>query len=399
MINTEWNAINDRSGSSSDLDDNTDDFFSTHGKNTSAPTRSSYIENHINRTIKNFEDNPTDKFVLNGYNIFRIPDIVSTYNNIKHLEIRSAHLDELPKLPPNVAYLVLTDNNLSHIEKNVIPSSTVIINLSSNKLTDIDFISKGVIRLIVKDNLLCQLGGDLSTVVFIDASDNKLLTLDNLPVLPAMKMLCIDDNKRLESIDSLASTMPNLNVLSTCMCHFTEVSALPEKLNKWQSNQGYIRDLKFDKFPDTLEVIDLGDNNLIKCPHLPENVKKADLAKNQLTEIVDFYDRIEILDLRDNPRMNIPPHVGEFIDKLNTDCVKVLIDNDEDNAVITDYFNNGRARHNRHHGYHQNYHQNYQQNYVRDRHNMNIPNASIFRPQPRPSGIGEPIVFRNFYTI
>jgi hypothetical protein len=260
----------------------------------------------------------------------KIPDILTSYEIITHLEIKDTELQVVTKLPPNVVYLILSKNKLSHIDKCVIPKSTKFLDLSCNNLYSIDFIDEGLNQLNVNYNQISQLDGNLSTITTLFAIGNNLKTLDNLQVLPEMTTLNISRNNKLASIDCLATKMPNLRILETCACAFKQVSALPNNLVKWSSNNGAISSIEFSEFPPSLQDLDLYKNELEYCPPLHSNIKTVDLMNNMLKKIVIFHINIDTLDLRGNCDMEIPPDIETLIKHINSRESKVLIETDSD---------------------------------------------------------------------
>lgn len=345
--------LSDSSDSSDSIEQNHLDFF----KEKTITVHDIRHEQYITSKINEFNDNNTDTFVIRSCKMVKIPDILTSYEIITHLEIKNTGLEVVTKLPPNVVYLSLDKNKLSHIDKCVIPKSTKFLDLSSNELCSIDFVDEGLNELIVNHNQLSQLEGNLSTITNLSAIGNNLITLDNLQVLPLMTILKISRNNKLESIDCLATKMPNLRILETCACAFNQVSALPNSLVKWISNNGCISSIGFSEFPPYLEDLDLYRNELEYCPPLHSNIKTVDLMNNMLKKIVTFHANINTLDLRLNCDMEIPPNINTFIKYMNQKESKVLIDTGSDsdsdndipmcsliqrnNTINASYFNRG----------------------------------------------------------
>lgn len=155
---------------------------------------------------------------------------------VRNLYVGSNHLSDLTSWShlQNLQYLDISGNKVENLEGLACLHHLRELNANNNKIKDIDGILdlNGLQTLSVRGNALNTLdfeGGELTRLTRLDASCNQLASIDNLPWLPCLEDLNVDQNKLTEFAIQNSATLPALRNLriSDNKLRSIDLSAVP----------------------------------------------------------------------------------------------------------------------------------------------------------------------------
>jgi hypothetical protein len=83
-------------------------------------------------------------------------------------------------------------------------------------------------------------------------------------------------------------------------------------------------------FPDTLETLDLYDNDLRELPLLPDSLSVVDLSKNLLRRITNVPIKVQNFDCDNNPNLKFTPEQTNVLDALKKQSDRIIALNTDD---------------------------------------------------------------------
>lgn len=253
--------------------------------------------NQINKYIKN----NGDTFQIEDEHINRLPEIMSTFNNIKNLKIKNCSLMFLNMLPPNIVKLNAYNNMLTTLT-NDLPTTLNKLNVSRNIITHVDL-------------SLCV------NLTILNISHNPI---DNSILFPPNLTQLDISNTKFNIIPQCAiNQMHNLKKLNIDQCMIETLDYLPSSINTLSTSQAktgpnnkiIISDLKnintficnnsniqfnFTHFPQSLIHLSIYNCSLTEVPFFPLNMDVLDISNNNLSRVPNVPDYVKLFDCSNN---------------------------------------------------------------------------------------------------
>ena len=294
--------------------------------------------NRLNIDIKDFAKNYSEQLVIKKYdtrhlNRKLIDDLV-----LKHLDINKIQIcDSILNLSDNkISNLEPLENiNFSHFKKGF-------LYLSNNKITDIKILEKGSFKNLVRLVLSMNKIKDISIFVNINFELLEGLNLSNNEI-SNIDALGKANLKRLEDLYLHGNQISDINVFKVTKYEYLEILDLSKNkisnINAFKNNGNFGRlnhlNLSKNEITDINAFIDWNKNcrksiDTINNPHLfdIENDEKSDLLTSR-----KIFGNLDILDLSQNKIIISNDLIKEGKDNYRfTDCeTKIIIeDNNED---------------------------------------------------------------------
>jgi hypothetical protein len=296
-------------------------------------------DRYFAQKIAKYAEDPKESFIINMIPIKTVPDILSSFDALRHLELKDAKITSVSTLPPKLVRVNLAKNDIEYISSTVFPPTIKEINLSKNKLKDAMFVSdlSGVDSIILSHNKITHMPDTVNNIQKLDFGDNKIETLDNVVSLGNLMTLNLNNNPII-SVDKLADVCETLTFLDICVTKIPMIGNLPITLIKLIANNGEIQMINMESWPPNLEDLDLFNNHLQVCPDLHKRIKTVDLMDNKMKVLMNFEDSIESLDLRNNPEMEISEELKKKIDEINSkaaDGDEIIMLGSDSDCVLT----------------------------------------------------------------
>jgi hypothetical protein len=143
----------------------------------------------------------------------------------------------------------------------------------------------------------------------------------------------------IDNIDALPDSVTDLSV-SRVMLFRTGgvINRLPSKIEKFTCHSSGIRHFSFSYFPQTLDYLDLYDNELESLPVLPNKMSYLDIAKNRLKTISNIPKEITSCDCSKNPGLTFSAEQNELIKSHKSKIgITFSSDNSEQDDLCDDY--------------------------------------------------------------
>jgi hypothetical protein len=275
---------------------------------------STLVNIRLNKLLEEFLMEPCEKLDFINTDINELPEIMKTFDTIKYLTINNCGLQNLKNLPPNVQTLDVKNNSIKSIFGSDIPQSVTHINACKNYIERIDLSeSINIKELIVSNNLLDD------TLIFPPNIETLHVASTNiyntLPFVNLTKLKVLKANiTNIDNIDNLPDNIIDLSV-SRIMLYRTLgiVHKLPSKIEKFTCHSSGIRGFAFSHFPNTLDALDLYDNDLETLPGLPNKMSYIDIGKNKLKSVSNIPNEITSYDCTNNTALIFTAEQNELI--------------------------------------------------------------------------------------
>nr|XP_020136818.1 protein flightless-1 homolog [Microcebus murinus] len=257
-------------------------------------------------------ENAKNMLVLNlGHNsIDAIPNqLFINLTDLLYLDLSENRLESLPPQMRRLVHLqtlVLNGNPLLHAQLRQLPAMTALqtLHLRNTQRT--------------QSNLPTSLEG-LSNLADVDLSCNDLTWVPEcLYTLPSLRRLNLSSNQIAElslcidqwvHVETLNLSRNQLTSLPSAICKLTKLKKLYLNSNKLDFDglpSGIGKLASLEEFMAANNNLELIPESLCRCPKL----RKLVLNKNRLVtlpEAIHFLTEIEVLDVRENPNLVMPP--------------------------------------------------------------------------------------------
>lgn len=262
---------------------------------------------------------------LNGKFVDHLPVELKLFTWVTIMTIETTDIRELTdNFPPNLTKLICRYNNMRLLDGSVLPDSLISLSYQNNNTVEIVGLKDGILELDISNNMIRDLGCMLpENLIKLCVSNNKLFQF-NQPLPDSLKELIANDTS-IKSIDNFGD---NLEKLSTCRCHIPIVKKFPANLKEWKNFVSRTEDIQCD-FPQGMTHLDMFNNQLIKCPALPDTMTDVDLSSNDLMEIPEFFPTMQKIDLKQNKKLK--PEDFHILQK-EMPCVNILYDSFKQNT-------------------------------------------------------------------
>jgi Leucine-rich repeat (LRR) protein len=178
-------------------------------------------------------------------------------------------------------------------------------------------------------DLSCINFDDYPNIKILNCNNNKLISLDNLPI--SLKNLYCNNNQ-LTSLDNLPI---NIKILDCANNQITSLNNLPINLKELYCWNNQIKLL--DNLPINLKKLDCDNNQLKSLDNLPINLKKLYCCNNQIKLLDKLPINLELLYCDNNPLDAKYKHLTpDDIIKLNKELRK--------KEQYAEYINNERLK-------------------------------------------------------
>lgn len=253
----------------------------------------------VNRKYKNIE------LSIDNFLCTEMPMKLTEFDWIKRLKISNTLLDNTNNMPQNINYLVLESNNFGYLTNDMFWESIFYINLSNNTLNKIDFnIFPKSLKFLLMANCFLTTAVNINTLTKLDMvhlQNNGLASLDGIHELEKLHTLNIANNK----FSLMPSLNENIRIIDISYNAFKEITTLPDTLTNLDCSACQLKKLilpmnliilkaennfisTINYFPQTLQHIFLGGNELTHLPRLPPNVIEVDVSSNKLTTLMQL---------------------------------------------------------------------------------------------------------------
>lgn len=284
----------------------------------------------LNRHITN----PTSVFyVCDDDNIKELPNIISTFTDIKKLHITNCSLLSVSNLPPQVEEIDLEHNQINEITCADIPNTAYKLDLNNNNLQKLNLLSQDNIRYIdISYNPIKELKLPIN-IIELNLSSTGIRTTEFINSLNNLQKLHLD-NTEITDIDNLPDSIEELNISRTNLnINGGVINKLPSSLNKFVAHYAHIRRFAFDKFPNNLTVFDVFRNELTEMPEFPDVMTEIDISENNLIRITNIPKTIKQFDSRMNENLVFTDEQKNIISILKTTPWDIYVDTDTDDDI------------------------------------------------------------------
>lgn len=236
---------------------------------------------------------------LNGKFVDHLPEELKLFTWVTIMTIETTDIKQLTdNLPPNLTKLVCRYNNMRILDCSVLPDSVISLTYQNNNTTEIVGLKDSILELDISNNMLRELSCMLpANIVRLCVSNNKLFQFNQL-FPDSLKELVANDT----CIKSIDDFNDNLEKLSTCRCHIPVVKKFPANLKEWKNFVSRTEEIQCE-FPHGMTHLDMFNNQLVKCPTLPDTMMDVDLSSNNLMEIPEFFPTMTKIDLKQNKNL------------------------------------------------------------------------------------------------
>ena len=264
---------------------------------------------------------------LNNLNLTEIPDIASLWW-VEELDLSSNRITKVDRkmLPDNLKLVLLNHNKISNITADDLPLHVDMLNLQGNEIKCFDGSKfQNLIKLNISENVLTTFYFP-PKLVKLDISNNRLEEIDEFPDT-LLKFNCEDN--MLEDLENINNNLLYINISNN---RFKELPNLPESVetiiakdnnieNFWYLPENAVTiDLANNRisdfygftfeFPSSLKTLNLNDNLLTEFTlELPEGLETLLLKSNRLETLPDIPKSVKVLDISDNCLNKILPEL------------------------------------------------------------------------------------------
>ncbi|QKF93641.1 leucine-rich repeat protein [Fadolivirus algeromassiliense] len=281
-------------------------------------------ENHIS-------NNNNECLKITGKLMITLPICLKTFINIKSLIFPGNNIESIKYLPPQLEYLGVGDNNISVLDKTVFPPTLKVIQISNNKLNEIDIHNTNIECLHASRN-------NIHTI-----SIGEKLELLNVAYNP-ISWINFNGNQKLSSVilnscnlTYLFDFPQSVTYLNISCNNISSLNNLPRSIEKLNCTSNNIS--KFDNIPDKLYELLISSNKLTELIH-PKNIymKRLYCCSNKITKIsingavdeLTCYDNpIEIIDVNKQCAVHHDDNVSHNNNNNNNQNVLSYIDEND----------------------------------------------------------------------
>ena len=230
---------------------------------------------------------------------------ITKLEKVKKLQILNSNLEEINYFPPNIEELIVNNCSLEGLSTCEISNKIKVLLLQKNQL---QFFLEGdllinLTELNLSSNLLTDIPIMPKSIIKLDLSINKIEHINNLSENINLREIILGDNL-IADITGLPISITYLNICKNKI-EYIDLTVY-KKLTVLKAYSNSIK-LIVDVFPETLEYVDLSQNNLKTTPIFTKNVSYLDLSHNNLEEFPKFdnIDSLQYLDILTNDDMSL----------------------------------------------------------------------------------------------
>jgi hypothetical protein len=274
----------------------------------------------MHRIIIEYSDSlDKSKLTINKQDIVELPEIFSTFIELKELTILGCEIKSLKHLPPNLKYLKIYNGVLTHIDSSDIPPTIVEVAFPNNCIESFDLSETNIETITLNYNALSKRLIFPKKIVKIIARNTCLINTKCFTNLQYLLHLVLD-NSSITNIDNIPDNVAYVSI-SGCDIYKDAVTPgiinrLPRNIRQFISKQSGITRFSFTEFPDGLNSLDLFKNHIQKLPKLPRTMHFVDISDNELTEITNIPTMCMMFDCGGNSRLEFTDEQKGDIDEL-----------------------------------------------------------------------------------
>lgn len=292
-----------------------------------------YGEKVLDDSLKESEETKGSELKLFMISVKTFPNKVCNFDWIETLELYNNNLTEIDEsflYFKNLKYLSIEKNNIQNIDCSYFSDTIETLILTKNNTWSFHNLKEGLSSVNFSNNNLnsMQLIIPIS-VKELDLSNNSYLT--KLPIFKSnnnLNNLNISDT----SISNIDDIPDSIMILKAYKCNIRYINKFPSNLLAFTAYSSKILTINCD-FPQNLFEIDLEDNLLVCVPNFPSTIHKICLKNNMLNKIPKFPSTAKIINISENPRLNISDINKEVNDKP---CVNFIYDREDADNRDTD---------------------------------------------------------------
>lgn len=293
--------------------------------------------NSMEDILNNYLTNPSDTFTVHNAHIRELPNIITTFSNIKKLIIINCSLETLNNLPPNVESIDVSNNSITVINSICIPESVTEINLTKNNIQILDLsTSLNITTINLSNNPLSNILVLPPNVIDLNLSSTGIVSTDTINNLNSLQILKLN-SICITNIDNLPDSILELSISRINMeLGDGIINKLPVSLTNLVAHCAGIKRFAFEVFPSNLVELDVYDNELTELPRVPDRMEDIDISRNKLTRITNIPNTIEKYDSRMNEHLVYTQEQKNIIDNLKQVpwSNDIYIDDDDDDDIF-----------------------------------------------------------------
>jgi Leucine-rich repeat (LRR) protein len=220
------------------------------------------------------------------------------------LNLSMMSLFDVPSLPPNVRRLDISSNNIRRIMISDLPDSLVELTCKYSDLRVIEFLPPNLERLDCTWNRLVALPDFPKTLRDVYCAHNDLRTLPQPPPGSNLKNLFCGSNRlialpNLDTIEQLGAEFNYICVFPRCGSGTTSIGltgncigllpdTLPPALLSLFITRNNIETISNVRFPEGFEVLNISENPLLELPaDLPDSINTLKCDQTKMTSLPD----------------------------------------------------------------------------------------------------------------
>ena len=247
------------------------------------------LSRSIEKAILSYSEIDELRLASNG--LEKIPSAFSSLSTLKTLILSSNKLKKFDVKFPSLEILDVSCNLIQNFNSNILPESIYFLNLSFNRLCNIEFASSNLTELILSGNDITALPSPNSVkfenLMLLNISYNKLRSINNLYQLaPKIEIL----NASFNLIDEFPDKLPiNIQVLLIDYNRLTSMKPLNDynKLIVLRINNNYLQNLS--ELPQSLQQLSAEYNRIEDVDSITLNeLQQLTISQNSLTEVPMF---------------------------------------------------------------------------------------------------------------
>lgn len=206
-----------------------------------------------------------------------LPETLVKFLALKTLFLPGNKIEIVTILPKSLESLSLNDNNISEIDQKIFPSTLESLNLSNNKLKDLDISNTNIKHINVSSNMLTyiKLGKKVKSLIIennpfciIDFNGNTVIEsinlhnckLTHLQKIPSSVVNLIISNNQIKSLENLPLNIETLNCTSN---NITEFKCIYRKLKMLYISANELQEFICEDGYNSLEAVYCCSNNII----------------------------------------------------------------------------------------------------------------------------------------
>jgi outer membrane protein YopM len=203
-------------------------------------------------------------------------------------------------IPTDCECLHLDNNGLKQLSSNL-PEGLKVLSASGNHITSIPELPEGLTHLVLSNNKITKVENIPKSCVYLDMRYNKVSSLDTAE-------------------NNLKTLKLNFNSLIT----FKE-NSLPNSLEHLEVTNNNLTDVK--NLPDSIKLLNLSNNSISKITQMPSNLEKLVLINNKILSLenVKYSEKLSEIEIEYNYLEKIPDGLPKSLKGLFLDHNKISV--------------------------------------------------------------------------